>query len=279
MSGLKKIIEDKFKAGSSINIVEDKFKGIKTSKLDRVWTILKDNNLNEATISIEYMEIKIKHTEVQPQIVNENQDEDYEVVPTHNAIRLILKLQSKDWWFLNRGELILLAGGRVINLGKPVGRNSFTGTVKINNKETHVVCNEHCVYILKEADLNDICSSDALSLQLSGKTIHHETDFDRINHDYFRLFFNKVFDTSKYTDVVERLEEFERESTKANVVFTGVGCVLPIILFLILYNSYETYERYENNNIWFGVPFFIFVLGVVMYGVLSYKAKKKANLK
>lgn len=279
MSGLKKIIEDKFKAGSSINIIEDKFKGIKTSKLDRVWTILKDNNLNEATISIEYMEIKIKHTEVKPQIVTENQDEDYELVPTHNAIRLILKLQSKDWWFLNRGELILLAGSRVINLGKPVGRNSFTGTVKINNKETHVVCNEHCVYILKEADLNDICSSDSLSLQLSGKTIHHETDFDKINHDYFRLFFNKVFDTTKYTDVVERLEEFERESTKANVVFAGIGCVLPIILFLVLYNSYETYERYENNNIWFGIPFFIFVIGGVMYGVLSYKAKKKANLK
>jgi len=234
MSAVNKIIEDKFKVGTSIKITEDKFKGIKTSKLDRVWTILKDNNLNEATISIEYMEIKIKHTEVQPQIVNENQDENYDAVPTHNAIRLIIKLQSKDWWFLNRGELILLAGSRVINLGKPVGRNSYTGTVKINNKDTHVVCNEHCVYILKESDLNDICSSDSLSLQLSGKTVQHETDFDKINHDYFRLFFNKVFDTTKFTQIVERLEEFERETKKANVLGTGIGCVIPVILFLIV---------------------------------------------
>jgi hypothetical protein len=279
MSTINKIIEEKFKVGTSIKIIEDKFKGIKTSKLDRVWTILKDNNLNEATISIEYMEIKIKHIEVQPQIVTENQDENYEAVPTHNAIRLIIKLQSKDWWFLNRGELILLAGSRVINLGKPVGRNSFTGTVKINNKETHVVCNEHCVYILKEADLNNICSSDSLSLQLSGKTIHHETEFDKINHDYFRLFFNKVFDTSKYTDVVDRLEEFERETKKANVAGVGVGCVLPIILLLLFFNLYEDYERRENGNTIYGIPFFTAFVGLIIYIIMSYKAKKKANLK
>jgi hypothetical protein len=279
MSTINKIIEDKFKAGSSINIIEDKFKGKKTSQLRRSWVLLKDNNLNEILLTIEYLEIKLNHTEIKTSVVSENDDDNYEVEPTHSVIRLLVQLQSKDWWFLNRGELILLAGSKVINLGKPVGRNSYTGTVKINNKETHVVCNEHCVYFLKESVLKNICESDSLELQITGKSVRHEYQFDRINHDYFRLFFNKVFDATKYTDVVERLEEFEKESTKANVVFAGVGCVLPIILFLILYNSYETYERYENNNIWFGIPFFIFVIGGVMYGVLSYKAKKKANLK
>ncbi len=40
-----------------INISEDKFKGTKRHQLNRSWLLVKDSNLNELELSIEYMEI------------------------------------------------------------------------------------------------------------------------------------------------------------------------------------------------------------------------------
>ncbi len=267
---------------NQISITEDKFKGTKIHQLNRSWLLVKDSNLNELELSIEYMEIKSVQTDVSE--TTDEQNENYEHIPTTNAIRLIVKLQSKDWWFLHHGELMFLASNKTINLGHPVGRNSFTDIIEktqvdINKglkDNKHVVCKEHCVYLISKDDLKTICDSNSLDFQISGKNIKHEGSFDKINIDYFRLFYQRIFDNTLYNEVNDRINFYQIENRKNNIIGFGGGCVLPFILFILSAYGLFGAVSFEENNLMF-LPFWVSIVAWVIYFVRNKKLKNKVN--
>jgi hypothetical protein len=186
-------------------------------------------------------------------------------------------LQSKNWWFLQHGHLIFLSGNSRIDLGKPVGRNSYTGTVKVNNDKTHVVCNEHCVYLITRDDLKKICDSQTVEVQLSGEKWKQENSLDKINTDYFRLFYNQIIDNTLFKDVARNIGSFEKDINVANYTGIGVGCVVPFVLFMIVAFTYVYKKDGMGWTMW--APFIIAIGGGIAYFILRTKAKKKANSK
>lgn len=262
---------------STILKEEDKFSGKTFFKLNHKWVLRNDDDLNEINMHIEFLDIKVLNKTVQSVQPTEKDagGENYTFEPTVSVVRILVELQSKNWWFLNHGKLIFLADNNVIDLGKPVGRNTGTGTVKVNNKETHVVCNEHCVYLITKEDLKKICDAQKVEVQLSGEKWKQENSFDKINTDYFRLFYNQVIDSNSFGHVVHNVNSFEKDMKTAQITGIGVGCVVPFILFMIVA---FTYVYKEDGMGWtMGAPFIIAVGGGVAYFILQSRAKKKAN--
>lgn len=256
---------------------EDKFSGKTFYKLNHKWVLKNDDELNEINMLIEYLDIKVLNKTVQPSqpTDKDGSGDNYTFEPTVSVVRIIIELQSKNWWFLHHGKLIFLADNNVIDLGKPVGRNSGTGTVKVNNKETHVVCNEHCVYLISKEDLKKICDAQKVEVQLTGEKWKQENSFDKINSDYFRLFYNQVIDNNAYSHVIGNVNSFEKDMRNAKITGVGVGCVIPVLLFLIVA---FTYIYKEDGMGWtMGAPFIIAVGGGIAYFILQSRAKKKAN--
>lgn len=266
-----------------IEIIEDKFKGTITKSLKKEFQIRKDFDLNEIFLKIEYLEIKSNFNEpIDEQKINESEDKDggenFEHKPTHNVVRIIVKLQSKNWWFLNRGSLIFLTNGRPINLGKPVGRNTFVSRVKINNKKTEIVCNEHCVYLIQGDDLKKICEFPSFEIQISGEKWKHETTLDKVSTDYFRLFYNKTFDSSMYTEVENNLKDFEKKSNRLFYGVVGSGCLLPAIFIIggSIYTSDGSMSQDSYNSL-FTLSFGLILVSWVFYFIKKNINRKKAN--
>lgn len=262
-----------------INIVEDKFKGSKTHQLNRSWMLVKDSSVNELELSIEYMEVFNSNSTFTESI--ESQEENYEDIPSISAIRLIVKFQSKNWWFLNHGELLFLADNKSINLGRPTGRNTFTDIIKKTGldfkEQNHVVCKEHCVYRISKEDFKSICDSSSLDMRISGKTTKHEVSFDKLNQDYFRFFYNKVFDNSLYNEVNESIEYHQKQQKKNELVGVGVGCFLPVVFFILLGLGYIGDSDGEDMEWKWHLPFYFLIIGWVAYFIMNKRMKNKIN--
>jgi len=210
---------------------EDKFNGKVFYQVDEKLVLANSFDHTEIFLKIEYLELlntNIKNTNQTTEITDEN----YTIEPIASAVRILIELQCQDWWFLNRGKLVLLADNYIIDLGSPSGRNSWVGKVEGVNKNT-VVCNEHCVYLMNKEDLKKICDAQKIELQLSGAKVKTESELSQMNADLFRLLYNYVFDSSLYKDVVSgfnELNSIQKNFKKRLIIVFAVLLLISLIL-------------------------------------------------
>lgn len=193
-------------------------------------------------------------------------DENFEIQPTNSLICIKITFYDYDWWFLHRGKLQLLMDDVSLDLGSPKSRNA--STTRINDE---VAIYEVCTYFISVDDFAKMCKAKSVSYRLTGKSKYLENDFNQMSLDYFKSFYNQVFDKTKYNEEMARFVYLENEQKKALRVGVGVGCVIPIIIILV-----GVYTIDPDDFPW-KTMFAFLVIGWSLSFYIKYKAKTKSK--
>lgn len=235
---------------SFITIQEDKFKGVKYYRLNNEFSLKADGNMaltgfTTIDMSLEYVDFPKEDKHIASSVnSNEitNTENDYAIEPVHSVIRFIIKLQDKDWWFLNTGSLIFLADGEKINLGRPKSRQS--GTTRLNqttlkgDKEI-VGIYENTVYFISTNDFLKLCKSKELHLQINGKQWKHEVELNDVVKNYLKVFYKEVFDANEFDESVDFLIDdlfIQKQRSKKYMVIATLWLLINIIWWNIVDN-------------------------------------------
>lgn len=203
-----------------------------------------------------------------------DESKNYDIQPLNSTIRIIVKLYDYNWWFIHGGKLQLLIDGTPLDLGRPKSRRS--STARINNE---VAILEIGLYFISIEDFKRVCDAKQVSFRLSGKNNSYENDFSPMAIDYFKSFYNQVFDSKSFNKELERFVYLEKENKKATKIGVGLGCVLPILVFILflMYLMNNPLPRGEKSDALLGVPLSILAVGWSISFYMKFKAKQKAK--
>lgn len=237
---------------------------------------------NLITLNIDYIEFakrdrKSKFEEsISDDIDFSDESKNYEIQPQNSTIRITIKLYDYNWWFIHGGKLQLLIDGVPLDLGRPKSRHS--STARINNE---VAIMEIGLYFISVEDFKRLCDAEQVSFRLSGKNNSYENDFNQSTLDYFKSFYNQVFDNKLFTKELERFIFLEKENKKATKIGVGLGCILPILIFLIyIIVGAFVLDNKENDvliPIMMKLMFGSLIIGWGVSFYIKFKAKSKAK--
>lgn len=230
---------------------------------------------NLITLNIDYVEFP--HGGKKSKFEDSNSDEidfndeskNYDIQPLNSTIRIIVKLYDYNWWFIHGGKLQLLIDGTPLDLGRPKSRRS--STARINNE---VAILEIGLYFISIEDFKRVCDAKQVSFRLSGKNNSYENDFSPMALDYFKSFYNQVFDSKSFNKELKRFVYLEKENKKATKIGVGLGCIVPIVIFIISAYTYHTASNVGNEMLFL---FMIFLTGWGLALFIKFRAKQKAK--
>jgi len=142
-----------------------------------------------------------------------------------------------DWPHLNQGQIILMIDGRSVTLSP---------CENWHDCETHdgkTTYKESCYYIISKDLLKRICDSKSFGMKLYGG--NGDAEISNVNAIvvYSKLFYNVVYDSTAYTDVVANaLNEFTRSGadlsnfSKISLDGSGAngGCMGVLLLMICM---------------------------------------------
>jgi len=237
---------------------------------------------NLITLNIDYIEFakRDRKSKFEESISNDidfsDESKNYEIQPQNSTIRITIKLYDYNWWFIHGGKFQLLIDGVPLDLGRPKSRHS--STARINNE---VAIMEIGLYFISVEDFKRLCDAEQVSFRLSGKNNSYENDFNQSTLDYFKSFYNQVFDNKLFTKELERFIFLEKENKKATKIGVGLGCILPILIFLIdIIVGAFVLDNKENDvliPIMMKLMFGSLIIGWGVSFYIKFKAKSKAK--
>lgn len=144
------------------------------------------------------------------------------VMPDEDRLVIDLKLKygGSNWLNLNSGKIIILVDGEAITLNQPV--ENYHDCKVYDGGETYYT--ESCYFEIDKDLLKRICDSKSFGMQIY-------TDGERMGVEnvnaivvYSKLFYNAVYDSTAYTDVVANaLEVFKSNSFIDEIALDGSG--------------------------------------------------------
>jgi hypothetical protein len=155
------------------------------------------------------------------------------VMPDEDRLVIDLKLDydGSNWLNLNSGKIIILVDGEAITLNQPV--ENYHDCKVYDKGETHY--EESCYFEIDKDLLKRICDSKSFGMQIY--TNGGRMGVDNVNAIvvYSKLFYNAVYDSTAYTDVVANaLEVFKSNSTIWEIELDGSGAKKGCMGMLIL---------------------------------------------
>ena len=134
------------------------------------------------------------------------------VMPDQDCLVMDLDIVAygSDWPNLNRGKIILLIDGEPVTLNNP-GENYHD--CDVHDGETYY--KESCYFEIDDDLLKRICDSKSFAMQIYVATGRSEVKNVNAVVVYSKLFYNAVYDSTAYTDVVANaLGEFTRANAE-----------------------------------------------------------------
>lgn len=233
-----------------VNVETDKFAGSKTFRLKKQWEIYKKNDTK--------LTMFISHEQ------------------GNKFVKIMINYYAKDWIFLRNGDLKIKGDSHVIS-SSPAAQNSEVVTESnVINNDKKVKVTENAIYLLAVADLLKLLESNKLEIRISGSKASIDIDLKEIITYYLKGFYHEIIDNSMFKSEYEQVLVYDAEEKKANFLGVGIGCVVPVILFLMV--AYGAFGDYKGDGRGWkaGIPFIIAIIGLIIYMVLMFKANKKA---